>query len=187
MMDCGEERGALVDNTPLANMDILRSLVDFVPPTTQFLFFAPVSRCWFEAWGRWQKRTSLVTPDSSPSQLAYSFENGLRRNEKLCAAIARLGNLDFLQHVRLRGCPWDYSTCAGAAEGGHFAVLKWARMKGCHWRTSSPIGGRPQSAAESAAKGGHLDVLRWAMDNGCGWNAATCSSAASGGHLEVLK
>ena len=101
----------------------------------------------------------------------------LSRQEYLCQAAARSGQLEELQALRENGCPWDTSTSWAAARSGHLEVLQWARANDCPW-------GRATCAF--AAKGGHLEVLRWARANGCPWGKATCLEAAGGGHLEVL-
>ena len=51
----------------------------------------------------------------------------------LCAAAARIGDLEELKALRAENFPWDEETCACAAEGGHLEVLKWARANGCPW------------------------------------------------------
>jgi hypothetical protein len=95
-----------------------------------------------------------------------------------CAYAAKGGHLEVLKWARANGCPWDVWTCAYAAEGGHLEVLKWARDNGCPWNVLT---------CEYAAKGGHLEVLKWARENDCPWDWGTCYRAAEGGHLEILK
>jgi hypothetical protein len=102
----------------------------------------------------------------------------LSREEYLCKAAARSGQLEELKVLRAVGCPWDVYTCVGAAMGGHLEVLQWLRANGCPWSTGT---------CACAAKGGHLEVLQWARANGCPWDEYTCSEAARGGHLEVLQ
>ena len=102
----------------------------------------------------------------------------LSREEYLCKAAARSGQLEELKVLRAVGCPWDVYTCVGAAMGGHLEVLQWLRANGCPWSTGT---------CACAAKGGHLEVLQWLRANGCPWDAATCAWAAEGGHLEVLQ
>ena len=97
----------------------------------------------------------------------------------LCAAAARVGDLDALKALRrAEKFPWDERTCMFAARGGHLEVLKWARENGCPWN---------EFTCASAAKGGHLDVLKWARANGCPWNWLTCVFAAKRGHIELLR
>ena len=102
----------------------------------------------------------------------------LSRQEYLCAAAARSGQLEELQALRADGWPWDEYTCAEAAFGGHLEVLQWARANGCPWGAITCM---------FAASGGQLEVLQWLRENGCPWVEWTCAAAARGGHLEVLK
>ena len=102
----------------------------------------------------------------------------LSRQESLCQAAARGGNLEELKVLRADGWPWGVMTCAYATLGGHLEVLQWARANGCPW---------DERTCFAAAWGGHLEVLQWARANGCPWNAWTCWGAASHGHLEVLQ
>ena len=102
----------------------------------------------------------------------------LSRQEYLCQAAARSGQLDKLKVFRAKGRPWDRSTCWAAARGGHLKVLQWARANGCPWN---------EGTCSGAAWGGHLEVLQWARANGCPWDTYTCTLAANGGHLEVLQ
>ena len=100
----------------------------------------------------------------------------LSRQEYLCQAAARSGQLEELKLLRADGWPWDAGTCSSAAKGGHLEVLQWAHANGCPW---------DEWTCRGAAEGGHLEVLQWAHANGCPWSADTCSGAAEGGHLEV--
>ena len=82
----------------------------------------------------------------------------LSRQERLCQAAARSGQLQELKALRENGCPWNEGTCSYAAEVGHLEVLQWARANGCPWDTQT---------CEFAAEHGHLEVLQWARTNGC--------------------
>ena len=101
----------------------------------------------------------------------------LSREEYLCKAAARSGQLEELKVLRADGCPWSDWTCWGHADGGHLEVLQWLRAKSCPW---------DERTCAWAARGGHLEVLQWARANGCPWDEKTCLGAAEGGHLEVL-
>ena len=57
----------------------------------------------------------------------------LSRQELLCQAAARSGQLEELKALRADGCPWNNWTCLAAAKGGHLEVLQWARANGCPW------------------------------------------------------
>ena len=129
----------------------------------------------------------------------------LSRQERLCQAAARSGQLEELKALRENDTPWDTDTCWRAAAGGHLEVMQWARENGCPWNaetcTSAAQGGHLEVLQWArandcpwnegmflvAATGGQLEVLQWLRTNGCPWNADTCSVAATGGHLEVLQ
>ena len=102
----------------------------------------------------------------------------LSRQELLCQAAARSGQLEELKALRADGWPWDKQTCVVAALGGHLEVLQWLRASGCPWDSDTCTG---------AAHGGHLEVLQWARANGCPWDKVTCAVAAKYGHLDVLQ
>jgi hypothetical protein len=103
----------------------------------------------------------------------------LSHDRLLCAAAARIGDLEALKALRrAEKFPWDELTCARAAKGGHLEVLKWAHENECPWN---------EWTCANAAYGGHLEVLKWARENDCPWDEDTCTDAAEGGHLEVLK
>jgi len=102
----------------------------------------------------------------------------LSRQERLCEAAARSGQLEELKVLRADGWPWDRDTCSAAALGGHLEVMQWARANGCPWDVCT---------CSRAAEGGHLEMLQWARANGCPWDVCTCANAAFGGHFEVLQ
>ena len=94
----------------------------------------------------------------------------------LCAAAARIGDLEALKALRCaENFPWDESTCAFAATGGPLEVLKWARANGCPW---------DELTSYFAAAGGHLEILKWARENGCTWDEDTRWLAARKGYVE---
>ena len=55
----------------------------------------------------------------------------LSRQEYLCQAAARSGNLEKLKQFRRDRFPWDARTCLYATMGGHFEVLRWLHVHGC--------------------------------------------------------
>ena len=93
----------------------------------------------------------------------------LSREEYLCQAAARSGQLTELKALRADGGLWHRSTCAAAAMGGHLEVLQWARENGCPWN---------KQTCHNAAKCGHLEVLQWARANDCQCDRFTCAWAA---------
>ena len=88
----------------------------------------------------------------------------LSREEHLCQAAARSGQLEELKALRADGCPWTVRTCCAAATGGHLEVLQWARANGCPW---------DKETCSYAARGGHLEMPQWARANGCPWDKRT--------------
>ena len=98
----------------------------------------------------------------------------LSRQERLCQAAAKSGQLEELKVLRADGCPWNVNTCAAATESGHLEALQRLRVNGCPWDEETCIW---------AAYGGHLEVLQWAHANGCPRNEDTCFWAATRGHL----
>lgn len=108
-----------MQTSAVTNIDIVRTLSELVG-YNQFMFVAPVSKVWKRAWGQRPAVTTCVTPDTTVSQLHDSFACGLPRDRvELCAAIARLGNLELLKYAREFKCPWDESTSQAAARHAH--------------------------------------------------------------------
>jgi hypothetical protein len=168
---------AAISTTPL-----LRS--DFLPEPADLARLRAVSagvRDAVNATGREIKKLS----DGKAAELGYvsllkdRHSRGLLEDENLvCAAAARIGDLQELKALRADEWPWDERSCASAAAVGNLEMLKWARDNGCPW---------DETTCAYAAKDGHLETLKWARENGCPWNERTCALAASGGHLEVLR
>jgi len=102
----------------------------------------------------------------------------LSREEHLCEAAARSGQLEELKLLHKNGWPWDERTCMLAARGGQLEILQWAHTNDCPWKSHT---------CDFAARGGHLEVLQWARANNCPWDAHTCACAARAGQLEVLQ
>ena len=73
----------------------------------------------------------------------------LSRQERLCQAAARSGQLEELKVLRADG--WL------AMGPGHVEILKWARANGCPWDWRSRT---------CAKEKGHDDILEWAKANG---------------------
>ena len=68
----------------------------------------------------------------------------LSRQEYLCAAAARSGQLEKLKGFRENGCPWEERTCSRAAHGGHLELLSW------HARTAAR-GTQPRACTRQRA------------------------------------
>lgn len=176
-----ERHSSSIQDSTLANSDIVGHLMEFVP-RKHFLFFAPVSTTWQEAWGQQPPRptvTSVASPESSVSQIQESFECDPHRDgPNLCAAIAEFGKLDLLQFARENGCSWIQETSISAARAGHVHIIKWAMLHGC------PC---VRDTVDAAARGGHLDVLRWLRMNDYACDDWVMKVAAYRGHLHVLR
>ena len=102
----------------------------------------------------------------------------LSRQEVLCEAAARSGQLEELKVLRADGCPWDANTCWAAARGGHLEALQWARASECPW---------DENTCSGAASEGHLEVLQWVRANGCPWDDNELFLAAENGHETVVR
>ena len=84
----------------------------------------------------------------------------------LCAAAARIGDLEALKALRAENFPWDALTCTYAAKGGHLETLKWARENGCPWDAQTcfaaariwPPRGASVGARENDCPMGRVDV-----------------------------
>jgi hypothetical protein len=102
----------------------------------------------------------------------------LSRQELLCQAAARSGQLAELKVLRAGGWPWDRETCSAAALGGHLEVLQWARANGCPWDIRT---------CHKAAEGGHLKVLLGARANGCQTDENELHIAALNGQVAMVR
>ena len=112
------------------------------------------------------------------STLSWALENCSENKKRFCEQMAFNGNIELLQYVRKRGCPWNEWACNAAAQNGHLECLKYLHEKGCPW---------DEYSCSNAARNGHLECLKYLREKGCPWDNRTCSFAASGGHLECLK
>ena len=102
----------------------------------------------------------------------------LSRQELLCQAAARSGQLEELKVLRADGWPWDRDTCSAAALGGHLDVLQWLRANGCPGDIRT---------CHTAAEGGHLKVLLWARKNGCPCDENELHIAALNGQVAMVR
>ena len=170
---------------PGLSFDVVVSLVEkHLPDPADLAVLRAVSRGMGDAVDATGRKVEEFEEDDAAERGYVSTLKCLRRRGRLseerllCAAAARVGDLEALKAMRAENFPWDERTCAYAAKGGHLEVLKWARENDCPWDAKT---------CAWAARGGHLEVLKWARENGCPWNGMTCSYAARGGHLDVLK
>ena len=65
------------------------------------------------------------------STLSWALEKCIEGRERFCARMAYDGNLELLQFLRAKGCPWDEWTCTYAAKNGQLECLKYAHENGC--------------------------------------------------------
>ena len=112
------------------------------------------------------------------STISWALEKCSEEKERFCAEMALKGNLELLQFLHEKGCPWDKETCRRAGENGHLECLKYAHENRCPWDADT---------CKGAAKFGHFECLKYLHENRCPWDNDTCSWAAENGHLECLK
>jgi hypothetical protein len=93
-------------------------------------------------------------------------------------AAAGAGQLAVAQHLRRRGCPWDFSAGCVAAGKGHREVCLWLLAEGC-----------PDDLLmhNAAARGGHADTCEQLLAAGCPWSAEAAGEAADGGHVSLMR
>lgn len=65
------------------------------------------------------------------STLQKLLDCGCPWDSDVCAAAARVGDLEGLQWLRSRGCPWNSSTIKEATINNHPQIIKWAIYAGC--------------------------------------------------------
>ena len=92
------------------------------------------------------------------STLSWALEKCSEKKERFCEQMAWNGNLELLEVLREKGCPWDGWTCCYAAENGHLECLKYAHENGCPWN---------EFTCSYAARYGQLECLQYAHENGC--------------------
>ena len=112
------------------------------------------------------------------STLTWALEKCNEEKERFCTRMARNGDLELLQFLRVSGCPWDEWTCSVAAHNGHLECLKYAHENGCPW---------DEMTCAYNAHNGQLECLKYVHENGCPWDEMTCAYAAQNGQLECLK
>ena len=169
---------------PGLSFDVTVSLVEkHLPDPADLAVLRAVSKGMRDAVDATGRKVEELKEDDAIERGYVSTLKCLRRRGRLsdecllCAAAARVGDLEELKALRAENFPWDEVTCTRAAGGGHLEVLKWARENDCPW---------DEETCACAAGGGHLEVLKWARENDCPWDERTCEPAVLGGHLEVL-
>ena len=92
------------------------------------------------------------------STISWALEKCSDKKERFCTKMARNGNVELLQFLRGKECPWDSWTCHYAALNGHLECLQYAHENGCPW---------DETTCKYAALNGHLECLKYAHENGC--------------------
>ena len=136
------------------------------------------SRAAIQSSGTQLRDAFKIEDFDTKSTLTWALETCSEKKERFCAEMARNGNVEMLQFLRVKGCPWDWRTRYYAASRGHLECLKYAHENGCPW---------DEETCSIAARRGHLECLKYAHENGCPWNKKVCKYAAQNGHLECLK
>ena len=65
------------------------------------------------------------------STISWALEKCSEEKERFCERMARNGNIELLEFLHEKGCPWDEDTCSEAAKNGHIECLKYAHENGC--------------------------------------------------------
>ena len=97
------------------------------------------------------------------STLSWALEKCSEKRERFCAQMALNGNVELLQFLRGKECPWDSWTCHYAALNGHLECLQYAHENGCPWNESyNKDTDTFEGTCSNAAKNGHLECLKYA-------------------------
>ena len=102
--------------------------------------------------------TFKIRDFDTKSTISWALEKCFEEKERFCSKMAWNGNLELLEVLREKGCPWDDWTCSNAAQNGHLECLKYAHENGCpcdRW------------TCYYAAFNGHLECLKYLHENGC--------------------
>lgn len=99
--------------------------------SNQYAFFGGVSKDWKNAWGQQPKTTQAITPDTSVSQLQWSFTDGLVKGPNICLRVAEYCSIDVLGFASFNGCSLPMEVCFKAATRGHLEMTQWALGQNC--------------------------------------------------------
>ncbi|CAM9700651.1 unnamed protein product [Ectocarpus sp. 6 AP-2014] len=163
--------------SPLDGEDVVRVISTFVP-TTEFAFFAIASKLCRHVWGKRGMNTQAVSVHTTPMQLRWCFDMGLKFSDNVVVNAAAIGRIDLMSVAGDVGCPFTRRVSFAAARGGYVDALKYARTRGSTVNAD---------VANVAALRGHLHVLKWLFSVGCEFNASTCYVSAKNGHHQCLK
>jgi hypothetical protein len=140
--DLAAQAGVAIPGLPF---DVAVSLVEkHLPDPADLAVLRAVSKGMRDAVDATGRKVEEYEKDDAVERGYVSTLKCLRRRGRLsdvrllCAAAARIGDLEALKALRrAENFPWDELTCAYAAKGGHLEVLKWARANGCPWDRST--------------------------------------------------
>lgn len=96
----------------------------------------------------------------------------------IASAAARGGNLEILQWLRLKKCPWDKTVCSSAARMGHIEIVQWAHKNGAVLDHDTLM---------EAGISGHLPILIYAFSKGLRLNEYDFQHVTNAGHLHILQ
>ena len=65
------------------------------------------------------------------STISWALEKCSEKKERFCHKMALNGNVELLEVLRGKGCPWDDWTCTSAAINGHLECLQYLHENGC--------------------------------------------------------
>lgn len=88
------------------------------------------------------------------------------------------GNIEMLEWLLSKQCPWKHIYFNIAAKNGNLDILKWAITKDLYFS---------ENICEHAAEGCHLEILKWLKNNGYNINEKTFSSVFSEDRPELNK
>ena len=86
------------------------------------------------------------------STISWALEKCSEKKERFCTEMARKGDLELLQFLHEKGCPWDTLTCSWAAEYGHLECLRYAVENGCPQSTNTKYERQASSLLLSSKK-----------------------------------
>ena len=108
-------------------------------------------------------------------------------DERLCALLARKGELSLLKHVRASGRSWDDSVVHAAAAAGNIDILEWILRENRENPLENQVLCVTRATSNTAAAHGHIDLLLWlSLAHFIPFVVETAAHAAKGGQLETL-
>jgi hypothetical protein len=136
----------------------------------------------------------------------WLIEQGLSPTQGVSAAVYQ-GHLHILDHLHSAGCELQESDCMTAARWSQLQALQWLRARNCPWDIDAV--GYAVAAAGSmeilvwlqqqqgavftmitmcrAACAGEAALVHWLHANGCPWSEDVLCNAAAGAHSDLFK